>query len=410
MTHADGEAIKAGLPAQATITLNVGTDDSVRWLIGEDDTNPQLFGALRDMWNPRCFGNPGKVSDAFEYVCDLNNDGGGVHTNSGIPNHAYALLVDGGTFNGQTIQGIGLTKAAHIYFRAMDVYQVPSTDFARSRRRARAFGTSIFSDGISRTCRPATPPVSASRSTTSCRSRRRCKAVEMRTDPPCDFDRAAARPESAVALPVGPSVPALHRHLRDPGDLGARLDGQPRAARLRISPSATGTSRASCRIGGRQGVLRHGPGLHLQPVHLQGRDGGAAPRQPGNRIPAGVDSPRLTFVHWFATEPGFDGGNVRISVNGGPWNLVANADFIYNGYTETPPHRGPGQQQPPGRPARVRRRGRRFDRRNLGPFDRQPGAVRARRRQDPDPLRRSATIPAAAGPAGTSTTSSSTCH
>ncbi len=82
------------------------------------------------MWNPRCFGNPGKVSDAFEYVCDLANDGGGVHINSGIPNHAFALLVDGGTYNGQTIQAIGITKAAHIYFRAANLYQVPSTDFA----------------------------------------------------------------------------------------------------------------------------------------------------------------------------------------------------------------------------------------------------------------------------------------
>ena len=38
--------------------------------------------------------------------------------------------MDGGTYNGQTITGIGLTKAAHIYFRAMNVYQGPATDFA----------------------------------------------------------------------------------------------------------------------------------------------------------------------------------------------------------------------------------------------------------------------------------------
>src|SRR5262249_52392392 len=57
-------------------------------------------------------------------------DAGGVHFNSGIPSHAYSLLVDGGTYNGQTIQGIGLTKAANIYFRAMTVYQVPASDFA----------------------------------------------------------------------------------------------------------------------------------------------------------------------------------------------------------------------------------------------------------------------------------------
>ncbi len=129
VTNADGAKIKAGLPAAATIALGVGTDNSVRWLMGEDDTAVGLSGALRDMWNPRCFGNPGKVTDTFEYTCSTA-DGGGVHTNSGVPNHAYALLVDGGTYNGQTISGIGLTKAAHIYFRAMTVYQGPATDFA----------------------------------------------------------------------------------------------------------------------------------------------------------------------------------------------------------------------------------------------------------------------------------------
>ena len=46
-------------------------------------------GAIRDMWNPNCYGDPGKVGDA-EYYCGFE-DGGGVHSNSGVPNHLYAL-------------------------------------------------------------------------------------------------------------------------------------------------------------------------------------------------------------------------------------------------------------------------------------------------------------------------------
>ena len=53
------------------------------------------------MWNPTCYGDPGKVSDA-EYKCDTD-DAGGVHSNSGVPTTRYALLVDGGTYNGQTV-------------------------------------------------------------------------------------------------------------------------------------------------------------------------------------------------------------------------------------------------------------------------------------------------------------------
>ncbi len=129
--QSDGNAIKAQLAHGLNATLSrgqTGTDASTRWLIGEDDTAAGLTGALRDMWNPPCYGNPGKVTDG-QYGCGTA-DGGGVHNNSGVPNHAYALIVDGGTYNGQTITGIGLTKAAHIYFRAESVYQNPASDFA----------------------------------------------------------------------------------------------------------------------------------------------------------------------------------------------------------------------------------------------------------------------------------------
>ena len=52
-------------------------------------------------------------------------------------------------------------------------------------------------------------------------------------------------------------------------------------------------------------------------------------------LPAGTTAPRLTFDHWIATEAGYDGGNVKISVNGGAWQLVKAADFIYNPYNTT---------------------------------------------------------------------------
>lgn len=112
----------------ATLRLTTGglTDNSYRWLSGEDD--PAFGEAIRDLWNPTCYNDPARVTDAY-YQCDAT-DGGGVHTNSGVPNHGFALLVDGGSFNGYTITGISMTKAAHLYYRAQSVYQVPTTDFA----------------------------------------------------------------------------------------------------------------------------------------------------------------------------------------------------------------------------------------------------------------------------------------
>jgi len=43
----------------------------------------------------------------------------------------------------------------------------------------------------------------------------------------------------------------------------------------------------------------------------------------------------MAFDHWVATEAGFDGGNVKISVNNGPWQLVSAANFVYNPYNTT---------------------------------------------------------------------------
>ena len=128
VTLATGNLIKGQLPGvNATLrTAGGGTpEDSYRWLMGEDST--AFGGAIRDMWTPTCMGDPGKVTDP-QYHC-ATSDGGGVHSNSGVPNHGYSLLVDGGTYNGHTVSAIGLVKAAHLYWRAQSVYQTPTTDF-----------------------------------------------------------------------------------------------------------------------------------------------------------------------------------------------------------------------------------------------------------------------------------------
>lgn len=111
------------------LTNSGGTDTvGVRWLMGEDIPG---IGAIRDMENPSSFGDPGKLSD-FGFVCSSGDppaDGGGVHTNSGVPNHAYALMVDGGSYNGFSISGIGLTKAGKIQYRALTQYLLSASDF-----------------------------------------------------------------------------------------------------------------------------------------------------------------------------------------------------------------------------------------------------------------------------------------
>jgi bacillolysin len=114
------------------LTDGVGNDAAgVRWKLGED----LPIGAIRDMMNPNAFSDPGRMSDSAFFVCSTHAwddpfaDSGGVHSNSGIPNHAYALMVDGGTYNGKTVTGIGLTKAAKIEYRALTSYLVSGSNF-----------------------------------------------------------------------------------------------------------------------------------------------------------------------------------------------------------------------------------------------------------------------------------------
>lgn len=327
VTNADGAAIKAGLPADATIAMGVGTEDSVRWLVGEDDTASGLSGPLRDMWNPRCFGNPGKVSDTFEYTCSTA-DGGGVHTNSGVPNHGYALLVDGGTYNGHTVVGIGLTKAAHIYFRAMTVYQGPASDFAD---HADAIEQSC-SDLIGADLTDLSTGASSGQviSASDCAQvAEAAAAVELRTPPTqCGF-RPILAPNPPDRCGAGTSEATIFRDDFETNPIGrwsvsstaGTPDFTPRDWEWTSSlPHRTGSAMfgidfpgGTCAPGGDESAV-----LHLV--------------SPSIVLPPGATNPLLTFDHWVATEGGWDGGNLKISVNGGAWQVVAAADYTFNPY------------------------------------------------------------------------------
>jgi hypothetical protein len=92
--------------------------DSVRWLIAEDLT----IGPFRDMADPTQYGHPDRLGSPL-FVSPVNNpnkwnDQGGVHTNSGVNNKLAYLLTDGDTFNGRTVDGLGISSVADLYYEA----------------------------------------------------------------------------------------------------------------------------------------------------------------------------------------------------------------------------------------------------------------------------------------------------
>jgi Zn-dependent metalloprotease len=346
VTQNDGIAIKGQLASttvNATISRGaVGSDNTARWLMGEDSTAVGLVGALRDMWNPNCYGDPGKVTDSL-YQCAAT-DGGGVHTNSGVDNRAYSLMVDGGTYNSQTVTGIGLTKAAHVYFRAKIAYQHPASDFAD------------HADALEQSCSDLTGvnlasfaggPSGEVISTADCSQvAKAILATEMRTPPTqCNFQPLLAQNPPAVC-PPGKTAKKLFFDNFENGTASAD-----RFTETHEGTTADFTERdwsvASNLPDGRPGKAFFGPdypggtcapgGDETAVLHLD---------SPVITVPSTAPAPRVVFDHWVATEAGWDGGNVKISVNGGAWQLLPDAAFIYNAYNATLFTAGQGNSNP----------------------------------------------------------------
>jgi hypothetical protein len=313
------------------------------------------------------------VGEGSNYSCS-EGDAGGVHTNSGVPNRAYAILVDGDTVtlkddgtpfaNPVTVNGIGLTKAASIYWRANSVYNGPASTFSDnadslemacedligvnvpklvSNSEIVAGGASPNNDTIDPVRQLSGQVITAQ----NCASvTAAIAAVEMRVDvqEKCDFEPLldpapaprcgaegtqafftqnweAGKPASWTTGEMGVSKTNLDTRqwfLRS-GDLPPNLNGTAHPGQAMFQENRRDLG--NCSTDDESGAL------WLQsPV-----------------ITVDADEPsHLLFEHYVNTETGYDGGNVLISINGGGFvdvlgnqNVVPGAAFEYNPYNGT---------------------------------------------------------------------------
>jgi len=101
-------------------------DDRLNWVTGE---NVGTNGPIRDLSNPRAKNQP---SNMREFV-NTQQDNGGVHINSGIPNNAAYLMTMGGTnpFSKVKVGGkLGWEKAEKLWYEVSTKYFQQRTDFA----------------------------------------------------------------------------------------------------------------------------------------------------------------------------------------------------------------------------------------------------------------------------------------
>jgi thermolysin len=105
---------------------------SGNWTIGEDIT--PLGNGIRNMQDPGEDGDPSHYGERYTGT----GDNGGVHINSGIANHWFYILVEGGQnsdpafASGTNVQGIGLADAESVAYLGFTA--LPATaDFCEAR-------------------------------------------------------------------------------------------------------------------------------------------------------------------------------------------------------------------------------------------------------------------------------------
>lgn len=337
----DGDRIKsAGGPVTLTVTEQPrDAVDSYRWLLSEGST--AFGGAIRDMWNPTCYGDPGKVTDA-EYICD-SADHGGVHGNSGVPNHAYALLVDGGTFNGVTSTGIGLDKAAALYFRSMTSYLTSTSDFLDQADALEASCADLIGQPIKKLTlapgetAPAATPITADDCTQVAKVN---TAVEFRTNPAstCEWT-PMLDPNAPSACGEGfTTVDVWSEDFED--GLNGWVSSKDIAYDGGLHQPWAASSNAPA---------HHAGGVAYGPAPDNGQCVGGPGdfssadfiTSPALTIPSEGASPRLSFDHYVATEGGYDGGVVQMAVNNGDFKTIPATAYTFNG----PSYLEPGEDE-----------------------------------------------------------------
>lgn len=130
------------------------------WLMGEDTP----IGSLRSLADPNQFGDPKYVSDPL-FFCGIG-DNGGVHTNSGVPNHTAYLLAEGGSLNGVNVTGVGRNSTEQIFYRALTNYLTSGSNFADTANALNSSCVDLFGSGSS-TCASVSSATQATEMTAS---------------------------------------------------------------------------------------------------------------------------------------------------------------------------------------------------------------------------------------------------
>ncbi len=318
--HPTGPGMDTPNNARSACSLPSGYSDGVRWLMGEDAD--AFGGAIRDMWDPTCFGDPDRNYSPNQ-TCPAG-DNGGVHSGSGVANHAFAIMVDGKNFNGQNVVAIGPVKAGAVWYRALTVYLTTASDYkdayvALNQAAADLIGTTP-NDPIT-----GLPTATVFTAGDAQQVDAAMIATEMHTDGACGATVDILDPVPPVICDPRSAVFA--------DDFESGVNGWTTSTVGSPDTTYQWVLDSSLPFG------RSGTGWFCNdlPSPCANEEESAVHQltSPVINIPPGTAEPTMMFTHYVATEAGYDGGNLKIRVNGGVWSLLPAAAFTYNPYNTT---------------------------------------------------------------------------
>ena len=295
--------------------------DGVRWLVSED---AEAFGGpIRDMWNPPCFGDPDRTGSDLQTCNPL--DYGGVHSGSGSFNHGFAIVTDGDSFNGVTVRGIGPIKSGAVYYRALSTYLTSTSDY-RDGYYALVQAANDLVGTFPNDPRSGAPSDDVFTADDALQVEAALRAVELNSDGLC----GAALPNLNPAAPVEcASRATVWVEDFESGAAGWTVENSAPPTpydwvlATDLPEFVTGTAYF----------------CEDNPVgDCVGDDESAVMSliSPTIQLPAALALPTLKMRHYIKSEAGWDGGLIRISINGGAWQPLPSSALYYNGYNYNP--------------------------------------------------------------------------
>lgn len=114
----------------------------INWLMSND-----MNWIIRSMSNPNAEGQPDTYKGTYWTTSSADNYG--VHTNSGVGNFMFYLLVNGGSGTNDkgssySVTGIGLSEADQIIYRSNTTYLVPTSQYADWRNACINAATDLY--------------------------------------------------------------------------------------------------------------------------------------------------------------------------------------------------------------------------------------------------------------------------